>query len=108
VTEEQLTLIKNDPCLQILPSNQVTEEDGDDEEDENKTVEVKLERATKPQLIEILTSELKQKPGEDFNPEASNAVLKQLVIDLRSKDDGDDEEDEDDEENSSEDDGSNE
>lgn len=47
--------------------------------------EVKLDRATKPQLIEILTGELKLIPGVDFNPEASNAVLKQLVTDLRAK-----------------------
>lgn len=86
VTEEQLAAIEADPYLQILPNKgQLPEsEDGDDEGGEVVT-EVKLDRATKPQLIAILTDELKLVPGVDFNPEASNAILKQLIVDLRAK-----------------------
>lgn len=106
VTEEQLEAIKADQYLQILPNKGVLpESEGDDGEDGDPVVtEVKLDRATKPQLIEILTNELKLVPGVDFNPEASNAILKQLVADLRAKaadgttgnDEDDDDQDDDD------------
>lgn len=98
VTEEQLQAIEGDSYLQILPmKGQAPENDGNDEEDEQGPSEVKLDRATKPQLVAILTDELKLVPGVDFNPEASNAILKQLVVDLRAKAaDGNDEEDDDD------------
>jgi len=105
VTEEQLAMIKADEYLQILPNKgALPESEGDEDEGGDPVVtEVKLDRATKPQLIEILTNELKLVPGVDFNPEASNAILKQLVVDLRAKaadgttgDDEDDDQDDDD------------
>lgn len=113
VTEEQLTAIKADTYLQILPNKgQLPEEEGDDEGGDDVT-EVKLDRATKAQLVEILTNELKQVPGVDFEPGASNAILKQLIADLRAKaaegnksdDDSDDEDDEDEDDESGDDEG---
>lgn len=74
--------------------------------------EIKLDRATKPQLVEILTNELKLVPGVDFNPEASNAILKQLIADLRAKaadgttgNDDDDQDDDDSDDDAGEDEG---
>lgn len=109
VSDEELAAIKADPYLQILPGGAEAsiEGDGSDEDDEGPgTTEIKLDRATKPQLVKILTEELKQIPGVDFEPEASNAILKQLITDLRTKnadtdnsdDDSDDEDDDQDDE----------
>lgn len=109
VTAEQLAAIEADPYLQILPNKgALPESEGDEDEGGDPVVtEVKLDRATKPQLIEILTNELKLVPGVDFNPEASNAILKQLVVDLRAKAaDGTAGNDEDDEDQDDEDDDS--
>lgn len=84
VTEKQLAAIEGDTYLQILPNKgDIPEIEGD--EDQEVVTEIKLDRATKPQLVEILTNELKLVPGVDFNPEASNAILKQLIADLRAK-----------------------
>jgi len=106
VSDEELAAIKADPYLQILPGGAEAsiEGDGSDDESGDDVIEIKLDRATKPQLVKILTEELKQIPGVDFEPEASNAILKQLITDLRtsgsdtSDDDSDDEDDDQDDE----------
>ena len=108
VSDEELAAIKADPYLQILPGGAEAsiEGDGSDDESGDDVIEIKLDRATKPQLVKILTEELKQIPGVDFEPEASNAILKQLITDLRTKnadtdnsdDDSDDEDDDQDDE----------
>jgi hypothetical protein len=114
VSDEELKAIKADSYLQILPggANAPEGDEGGDDEGEG-TKEINLDRATKPQLVEILTSELKQVPGVDFEPGASNAILKQLIADLRAKaaegnksdDDSDDEDDEDEDDESGDDEG---
>lgn len=108
VSDEELAAIKADPYLQILPGGAEASigGDGSDDESGDDVIEIKLDRATKPQLVKILTEELKQIPGVDFEPEASNAILKQLITDLRTKnadtdnsdDDSDDEDDDQDDE----------
>lgn len=106
VSDEELAAIKADPYLQILPGGAEASigGDGSDDESGDDVIEIKLDRATKPQLVKILTEELKQIPGVDFEPEASNAILKQLITDLRtsgsdtSDDDSDDEDDDQDDE----------
>lgn len=91
VSDEELKAIKADPYLQILPGGINTPEIDDEDGDQTGTTEIKLDRATKPQLTKILVEELKQVPGVDFEPEASNAILKQLITDLRAKNAEDDE-----------------
>lgn len=111
VTEKQLAAIEGDTYLQILPNKgDIPEIEGD--EDQEVVTEIKLDRATKPQLVEILTNELKLVPGVDFNPEASNAILKQLIADLRAKaadgttgNDDDDQDDDDSDDDAGEDEG---
>lgn len=112
VSDEELAAIKADPYLQILPGGAEAsiEGDGSDDESGDEVIEIKLDRATKPQLVKILTEELKQIPGVDFEPEASNAILKQLITDLRTKnadtdnsdDDSDDEDDDQDDDSDDE------
>lgn len=105
VSNEELDAIKADPYLQVLPMGASASIEGDGSDENDEVVEVKLDRATKPQLVKILTEELKQVPGVDFEPEASNAILKQLITDLRveneegdwSDDDSDEDDDQDDE-----------
>ena len=117
VSDEELAAIKADPYLQILPGGAEAsiEGDGSDDESGDDVIEIKLDRATKPQLVKILTEELKQIPGVDFEPEASNAILKQLITDLRTKnadtdnsDDDSDDEDDDQDDESGDDEGENE
>lgn len=83
VSNEELDAIKADPYLQVLPMGAIASIEGDGSDENEEVIEVKLDRATKPQLVKILTEELKQVPGVDFEPEASNAILKQLITDLR-------------------------
>jgi hypothetical protein len=88
VTEEQLAAIESDPYLQILPNKGTLPENEDDGngDDDDGAGEVKItDKTPKAQLVSILTNELKLVPGVDFNPEAKNEVLRQLIIDLRAK-----------------------
>lgn len=99
VTNDQFLAIKNDPYLQIMKKREETapkapENTGNEEEKQ----EINLDRATKKQLVEILETELGQKAGVDFDPEASNKILAAAIRDLREKkaeekDDGQDPED---------------
>lgn len=84
VTEEQLASLQADPYIQILKAAKATTpavvvEPPKDEE--NKAIN--LSKANKVTLIKILIDELGQTPEKDFDPNASNKVLENLIISLR-------------------------
>lgn len=109
VSDEQLEALKADPYITILRDGETAQSGDDDNDDDGKGTggDVEdpnkgLERKTKAQLTEILRDELKQLPGQDFNPEATNPALVALIVELRAKaaegdddndDDGDDSDD---------------
>lgn len=88
VTDEQLKAIKEDDYLQILPgkaTGKVTAQTPTGDEPPGPTVTTLSERSTKAALIKELTEVLHLTPETDFNPEATNKVLFQLIESTREK-----------------------
>lgn len=84
VTEEQLQLLQSDQYIQILKAEKPTTlavAQEAEKNDENKPVN--LSKANKVTLIKILVEELGQDAEKDFDQNASNKVLENLIITLR-------------------------
>lgn len=108
VTEAQLEALQNDPYIQVLRSKAPvqpeasTKKEPEDVKDPIIAPVVKLERLNKGQLIDILVNQLGQVPEKDFQPDATNDNLMNLIRVLQEtkategEDDGAEDQDDDD------------